>query len=233
MITLRSTARLTGLAYLGLAVCGLIGFLLIRRQLYVPGDAATTAANLVGQEGLARLGIAADLGVVLTQALAALGFFVLFRRVDGVAAGSVAAFGLVNAVVVLVATAFSATALEVAIDATSSSASDALLLYDLNAAAWRIGGLFFGLWLIPMGLAARNSGYLPRALGLLLVVGGIGYILSTFLAALAPTASGVADALVLPATVGEFWMIGHLLTRGGASIPDKLGQLDPNEGLPA
>ena len=218
------TARLTGLAYLGLAGCGLVGFLLIRSRLYAPDDAATTAARLVAHEGLARVGLAADLGVVLTQALAALGFFRVFRRVDGVAAASVAAFGLVNAVVVLVATVFSATSLEVALagaagPSTGAAAAQVQLLYHLEGAAWRIGGLFFGLWLIPMGRAALRSGAVPPLLGRLLVVGGVGYLVGTFVGQLAPDVPAVADLLVVPATVGEFWMIGYLLVRGAGKRP--------------
>src|SRR5437763_7914544 len=143
MATMRRWAQLTGLAYLVLAVSGIVGFLLIRRQLYVPDDAMRTAANLVAHEGLARLGIAADLVTVLAQALAAVGFFLVFRRVDSVGAALITAFGLVNCVVVLVATAFSATALQVALRGGPTSASDALMLYDLNAATWAAGGLFF------------------------------------------------------------------------------------------
>ena len=58
MTTMRRWAQLTGLAYLVLFVSGIVGFFLIRRQLYVPDDAMRTAANLVAHEGLARLGIA-------------------------------------------------------------------------------------------------------------------------------------------------------------------------------
>ena len=91
MTTVRRWAQLTGLAYLVLFVSGIVGFLLIRRQLYVPGDAMRTAANLVAHEGLARLGIAVDLVTVLAQALAAVGFFLVFRRVDSVGAASITA----------------------------------------------------------------------------------------------------------------------------------------------
>lgn len=215
-----NTARVTGLAYLGLAVSGLVGFLLIRNQLYVADDAAATAANLVEHEGLARLGIAADLTVVVTQALAAVWFFKLFRAVDAFAAGALAAFGLVNSVVVLVGAMFSTTALEVALDGAAAPSGDraatALLLSDLTGAAWAVGGLFFGLWLIPMGWLTLRSGGMPRALGWLLVVGGLGYILNAYLVHLAPGASAVANAVVVPASVGEFWMIGYLLTRSSS-----------------
>src|ERR687891_2683456 len=115
MTTTKKTARLAGIAYLGLGISGALGFLLIRSQLFEPGDAAATSMNLIEHEGLARLGIAADLTVVLTQSLAALYFFKLFRDVNTFAAGSLAAFGFMNSVAILVATAFSATALQVAL----------------------------------------------------------------------------------------------------------------------
>ena len=81
------TARETGLAYLGLAVTGLLGFLLIRSQLFVADDPQATLANLTEHETLARLGVALELGVVLTQALVAVWFYRLFRSVSSVAAG--------------------------------------------------------------------------------------------------------------------------------------------------
>jgi hypothetical protein len=125
----------------------------------------------------------------------------------------------VNSVVVLVATTFSATALQVALRGGPTSASEALMLYDLNAATWNAGGLFFGLWLIPMGWLTLRSGSMPRVLGWILVVGGVGYVLSTFVIFLAPDASGLAGVLPLPATVGEVWMIGYLLIKGMPGRP--------------
>jgi hypothetical protein len=214
MTSEKRTARIAGLAYLGLAISGLLSFLLIQSQLYVAGDAARTAANLVAHEGLARFGIVADVATVLTQAVTAVLFWQLFRQVHPVGAGSIAAFGMVNAVVILVATACSATALDVALSADATSANDALLLYELNRAAIKLGGLFFGLWLIPMGWLADRSGYMPRLLGWILIGGGVGYVLSVFVAALVPDASGAVYALTIPATIGELWMVGYLLTRG-------------------
>lgn len=215
MTTTKKTARLAGIAYLGLGISGVLGFLLIRSQLFEPGDAAATAMNLIEREGLARLGIAADLTVVLTQSLAALYFFKLFRDVNTFAAGSLAAFGFMNSAAVLVATAFSATALEVALDgAAPTAAATALLLYDLNTAAWGVGGLFFGLWLIPMGWLVLRSGFMPRPLGWVLIAGGLGYMLSAYTSYLVPNADALAGALTVPASLGEFWMIGYLLIIG-------------------
>jgi Domain of unknown function (DUF4386) len=58
-----------------------------------------------------------------------------------------------------------------------------------------------------------RTGWMPRALGWILVGGGIGYVLSPFIRYLADLPS-VAEALALPASVGELWMVGYLLVRG-------------------
>ncbi len=214
MTTIRRTARITGLAYLGLAISGLLGYLLIRHQLHAPGDAAGTAANLVARQGLARLGVITDLAMVLTQAVTAVWFWKLFRPVHPVAAGSIAAFGLVNCALIMVAVTFSATALQVALRAHPTAAGQALLLYDLNGAALNLAAVFFGLWLIPMGWLAVRSGYMPRPLGWLLVGGGAGYLVSVVTGILLPGAPGIAYALTVPATAGELWMVAYLLARG-------------------
>ncbi len=79
MQELKKTARWAGLSYLGVGITGMIGFLLIRPELLVEGDTVATAANIVNHEALARLGVAMEIGIVATQALAALWFFRMFR----------------------------------------------------------------------------------------------------------------------------------------------------------
>ena len=207
------TARVTGLFYLGLAVTGALGFLTVRPMLFDADDAGTTLANLVAHESLARLGIALELLVVLTQTLTAVWFHRLFRTVDGTAAGSIAAFGLVNAVAILGSAAVLATALQVATGAPGD-ADTVQLLYLVSGNLWEVGGLFFGLWLVPMGWCVLRSGWLPRPLGWILVAGGVGYVLMTFVAYLAPGAGAVGDLLVIPATVGEVWILGYLIIFG-------------------
>jgi hypothetical protein len=213
MTDMKKTARAAGLWYLGLAIFGAVGYLAIRTQLYVPNDAATTAANLVEHESLARVGIAADMALVVTQSLAALYFFKLFRAVNAFAAGALAAFGLINAVAILVSVAFSATALKVALG--GGAAETVHMLYNLNDAMWGVGALFFGLWLIPMGYVVYTARLMPRALGAILVAGGATYVMSAFVMYLWPDApTGVSGVLTTLPTIGEVWMIGYLLTFG-------------------
>ena len=71
MESLVRTARVTGMLYLGLAVTGGLSFLLVRNEIFEPDHPAVTLSNLLAHESLARLGVALELGVVLTQALVA------------------------------------------------------------------------------------------------------------------------------------------------------------------
>ena len=220
--TLVRTARTTGLLYLGVALTGGLGFLLVRGRLFVEGDPTATLANLVANEGLARLGVILELGLVLTQVLCALWFYRLFRSVDPFAAGAIAVFGTVNAVAILVSSAMLATALDVAggaLQSPASAASTAHLLYVVSGQLWSVAGLFFGLWLIPMGWLARRSGWMPAALGWVLMIGGVGYVVSTFLTYAVPSTNGFANVLTIPATIGELWMVGYLLVIGIRRTP--------------
>jgi hypothetical protein len=211
------TARITGLLYLGITITGVLSYLVIRSELYDADDPVATLAQLVHNQSLAGLGVALELGIVLTQALAGLWFYRLFRTVDAFAAGSLAAFSFVNAIVILMSAVSLGTALEVATDpglvAGGDAAGTAQLMYVVSDQLWLAGEIFFGLWLVPMGRLVHLSGWMPRPLGWILIIGGVAYVVGPFLAYLTGD-SVVADLVVIPATIGEFWMIGYLLLRG-------------------
>jgi hypothetical protein len=208
------TARLTGVFYLALAITGGLGFLLVRPALFDPQAPAATLAHLVAHERLARLGLALEMGLVVTQTLAALWFYRLFRPVDDFAAGAIAVFGLFNAVAVFVSSAVLATALQVALQPVGAGGGEAQLMYLISNNLWDSGNLFFGLWLIPMGWCVLRSRWMPVALGWILIVGGIGYMLVPFINRGVPDAGAAVAVLPILASVGEFWMIGYLVSRG-------------------
>ncbi|WFE25433.1 DUF4386 domain-containing protein [Solwaraspora sp. WMMD791] len=214
MQELTRTARTTGLFYLGIAITAVLGFLIVRAQLLVADDPDATLANLVTHGALARAGVALELAIVVTQALTAVWFYRLFRPVSSVAAGGIAAFGLINAVVILVSAALLGTAIGVSAAPVGDAAATVQLLYLVSANLWSVGALFFGLWLIPMGWCVLRSGWMPRLLGWILLVGGVGYLLSPFVSYLARDAQVLVDAMVYPASVGEIWMVGYLLSYG-------------------
>lgn len=207
---LSNTAKITGFFYLGLALSGMMAFLFARSKLYIESDAMATAANLVTQEGLARFGIAAELALVVFQALTGLYFFKLFQKENFLAAFSLAVFAMVNSIIILIANAFWLNSLMQAL----SEVDVALVMYSfqLHESIWVVGKLFFGLWLIPMGYLTIKS-KMNRVLGNVLVIGGLGYIISVFMGILLPNMSTIAEIITIPATIGEFWMIGYLLFK--------------------
>jgi hypothetical protein len=238
MISLARTARLTGAAYLGLAVTGLLGFLVVRPQLQSPDDPAATVANILENGVLAHLGVGLELLVVITQALAALGFYALYRGERPIVAYAVATFGMANALAILASAAMLSTSVSVANDPALAPAGDTAgtvaLLYTLSDSFWAVGAIFFGLWLIPMGWFMVSTKRMPRILGIILIAGGIGYVLSAMLTATIETLpTTIADALVLPATVGELWTVGYLLIRGirSENSPAALPTAEPAERI--
>jgi hypothetical protein len=217
--TFRRDCALTGLFYLGLAVCGGVGFMVIRPDLFAQDDPARTLANLMEQEGLARIGIALELGVATFQALASIWFAKLFRETDSFAAGALAAFGMANSIALLVSTALLRTALDVAIGPTGAEAQMSHLLILLSSRMWDVANVFFGLWLIPMGWLVWRANLAHRALGWILIVGGIGYVPLPYIGILAPNAGAWVGLLPVAASIGEFWMIGLLLWIGLRPAP--------------
>jgi hypothetical protein len=123
---------------------------------------------------------------------------------------------MMNSAVIMVSAISMGAALEVATTSNLSleyKVTSIQLLQLLSTNAWGVGSLFFGLWLIPMGYIIVSSKRMPVWLGRVIIIGGCGYLLSTFFKYLGFT-NPFMEALVIPATVGEFWIIGYLLIYG-------------------
>lgn len=208
------TARVTGIFYLLLAISGVLGFMIFHSQIYV-SDPAITLENLTSKESIARARLVFELLIIVSQALAAVWFYKLFKDINGLAAWTLGIWGMMNSAVIMVSAISMGASLEVA--SSNQSIEDKVTLIYLLALlitnAWGVGSLFFGLWLIPMGYIIVSSNRMPRWLGFTLIAGGIGYLLSAFLK-YAGVSSPLVDILVIPATVGEFWIVGYLLIFG-------------------
>ncbi len=209
------TARITGVWYLMLAVSGVIGFLVLHPRIYATGDAAKTLANLTANEMVARMRLLLEFFIIASQAMAAVYFFKLFKNINHFAAWALAAWGTMNAAAIMI----SAMAMGGAIQVASSDliTSDKVIVIQIFMQfiqhAWGVGSLFFGLWLIPMGYIVVSSQRMPVWLGRVLIIGGAGYLASAFIGYLGVKGTWVG-LLTIPATLGEFWMIGYLLIFG-------------------
>ena len=209
------TARITGVWYLMLAISGMAGFLVLHPQIFISGDISKTAANLNEHATLARMRLLLEFVIVVSQALSAVYFFKLFKDINPFASWALAAWGMINAGAIMMSAIAMAGAINVAnADITASDSLIMIQIFDqVITNAWGVGSLFFGLWLIPMGHIVVSSQRMPVWLGRVLILGGFGYLASTFLQYM--DIHGVwVEMLVIPATVGEFWMIGYLLIFG-------------------
>jgi len=213
---LMATARLTGIWYLLLAISGVLGFLFFHSQIFVSDDPQKTLTNLMVLESTSRIRLLLELVIITSQALAAVWFYKLFIEIEPWAAFAIGSWGLMNSVAIMVSAISMGAAIEIANFASPTFQEKVILIQLLSSIishAWIVGGLFFGLWLIPMGYVVITSKRMPIWLGRILIIGGIGYILSTFFNCIGFSHS-LLDFLTIPATIGEFWMIGYLLLYG-------------------
>jgi hypothetical protein len=209
------TARTAGFWYLMMAISGILGFLIFHPQVFDSADARITLTNLIEHESLARTRLLLEFAIIVSQALTAVWFYKLFRNINEWAAWSVGIWGMINSVAIMISAISMGSAIQIA--NSSQPLNDKIILIELLSSiitnAWGVGGLFFGLWLIPLGYIINSTKRMPIWLGRTLIAGGIGYLLSTVVNYIGIEIP-LSGYLTIPATVGEFWMIGYLLIFG-------------------
>ena len=218
----RRTARIAGLCYLLVLVFGAFAHLVVRGELYVPGDAAATAANLADRSTLFRLGYVADLLMATFLLLTAMALYRLLRHVHDDAARAMVVFAAVGSAITFAVLSSAFAALLASTEepypsalGDGGSAATSLLLLDTHHYGYLGAQVFFGLWLLPLGYLVYRSGMFPRWLGVLVVAGCVGFLVDTILVFLAPGVRDTLDPVVGTLTsVAELVMIAWLLIRG-------------------
>ncbi len=227
MASQKALARIAGSLYLVLAICGGFSELYVRASVKVPGDPAATAQNIADSATLFAVGLGTDLVNITCFLLAGLALYALLGRVNRIAAISMLAFNAVCVAIMSLNMLNHAAALTMATNpgytaafgAETSTALAALFL-DLHHYGYAIAQIFFGLWLLPLGYLVLNSGFLPRPLGVLVMVGCAGYLAGIPFTYLIPNTGGLAAIVSLPALVAELTLIGWLLIKGVKSEQD-------------
>ncbi len=211
-----NTARITGVWYLALAISGVLGFLIFHPQVFISGDAEKTLVNLMQAESTARIRLLFEFAIVVSQAFAAVWFYKLFKGIHESAAWALGIWGMMNSMAIMVSAMAMASAISIAgaaVQPVGEVVAHISILQNLSSNAWGVGGLFFGLWLLPMGYIVTKSRRMPVWLGRVIILGGFGYLISTFFE-YAGIDFYLNRFLTIPATIGEFWMIGYLLIFG-------------------
>ncbi len=222
-------------------MCGGFSELYVRSSVKVPGDAAATADNISASATLFRIGALTDLVNVACFLVLALVLYGLLKPVSAKAALAMLVF---NAVSVAVMTANMVNHLGALQAATSqndagafgAASSDALatLFLDMHSHGYLVAGIFFGLWLLPLGYLLFRSRYAPRALGALVMIGSFGYVADAVTNVLFPTVGETLTPLmVLPSALAEVSLILWLLAKGLDVQPRAHHVPAPAEHVPA
>lgn len=207
--SIQKTARITGFLYMLLIPLGVFGMLYVPATLFVPEDIAATAQNIMANETLYRLSI---MSALLTQVVQI--FVVLFLYKVLKPAGNNLAILMVIFILVAVPIAmlnelnqFAVLILLNGAEYLTAFTTDQIqalvgLFLDLRHAGIVIAQIFWGLWLFPMGYLVFKSNYIPRIIGILLIVACFGYLVDSFIFFFNPD-FGV--------TFSEFTFLGELL----------------------
>ncbi|MBN1217342.1 MAG: DUF4386 domain-containing protein [Anaerolineae bacterium] len=194
MNSLKQTARIVGILYLIITVFAPFSMMYVPSTLIAPGDAATTANNTLASEGLFRAGIASDAVVFLIEIVLTVMLYVLLKPVSKTLSLAAAFARLAMTVIqgINLLNYFMVLLLLSGADYLSGFEPNqlhALVLLFFNAHEYVafIWGLFFGLHLLALGYLVYRSGYIPRILGVLLVVTSLCYLTQSFGNILCPT----------------------------------------------
>ncbi len=215
-------ARVAGVLYLALVPLGIFGLLYVPSTLIVPGDAATTARNILASESVFRLSIVSALIVQVVNILVVLLLYKLLKPVNKNMALLMVIFLLVGVPIAMLNELNQFAILLVlhggdALKVFTAEQLQALvpLFLGLHKQGILIAQMFWGLWLLPMGYSVFKSGFLPRILGGLLIIGCFGYLIDTLTYFLIPAFAGTISAIVTtPAGIAELLFALWLLIKG-------------------
>jgi len=222
MNSTKRIARIAGVLYLLVGIFGGFAEGFVEPRMYVAGNAAATAQNLVANSGLARLGVVADLLDGTVFVFLALTLYILLRHVHKSATRAMLVLVALASGITCVAAVFEFEGLRVATGAvdlaafgTAGSNALVLLLLDAQHYGLLVAQIFFGLWLVPLGYLAYKSGMFFKPLGVLLVVGGACYLLDMLAAFLVPDVGrAIHGYITIPSAIAEIWTVGYLLVVG-------------------
>lgn len=222
MNSITKTARVAGLLYLLVAFTGAFSIMYVPSTLIVPGDAETTAVNILASEGLFRAGMMSGFVCRISFVFLAVALYRLFRDVDRTHALLMLALVIAAAPVAFLNMLNQAAALVVLRGGDSLSAftteqlqAIAMMFLNLHEQGIAAVGIFWGLWLFPFGVLVFKSGFLPRILGILLIISCFAYLAGSLTALLLPRYGDiVSQVTAAPAGLGEFAIMLWLVIRG-------------------
>jgi len=180
----------------------------VPNKLIVPGDVAATAGNILAHETMFRAAIANEIFGSIMFVFLVLALYRLLGGIDRTHALVMAVLALLSVPISFAGMAFEVGALNVL------HAPDlAMLLVRLHGSAILVNEVFWGLWLFPFGILVMRSGFLPRILGILLIVNAFAYPIDSLAHLLLPGSARFVGQLMMIPETGELWIMLCLLFK--------------------
>jgi hypothetical protein len=221
MTSTNNSGRFAGLLYVLTSFVGFFAMGYVPSKLFVHANAVATASNIAASETLFRLGIAAALIGQAGFIFVALALYDLLKGVNRRHASLMVLLIVVSIPIAFVNELNSIAALLLVRGADflatfEKSQRDALamLLLNLHHHGFVVAEIFWGLWLFPLGLLVYRSHFLPRFLGVWLVLAGLAWVILSLTGILLPQYQDKVDTFCQPAFFGEIAFMLWLLIRG-------------------
>src|SRR6202163_4348255 len=227
MSSTNNPGRVAGFLYLLLVLGGPLRLVYIPSKLFVHGNATATAANIAAHEWLFRLGIVSDLFGAVVLIFLSLACYRLFKGVDQYLAVLVVILGgVMPALIYFVGVVSDAGALMLVRGADFLSVFDkpqrdalAMLFLRLRDQQNTAAEVLWGLWLLPLAILVYRSRFLPRFLGVWLVINGLAYVVLCLTGELFPQYYNKAFIMSQPALFGELAFMLWLVIKGSNPQP--------------
>jgi len=209
MNSIKNLSRLTGATYLLMVPFGILGILYVPNAILVTGDMSATMSNIIAHRPMFHFSIFASLVVQLIQIVLVLLLYKLLSHASKTAGVLMIAFiipavsiAMLNEVNLLAISSLVSGAAYTASFTTAQIQGLVGLLFEMHQSGVFVAQIFWGLWLFPMGYLAYHSGYIPKIIGLLLMIGCFGYLADSLLFVL---------NIDVGFTVSEFTFLGEVL----------------------
>lgn len=229
MNTQNKTARVAGLLYLVTVVTGIFSLIVVPSHINAHGDASATISNIVAFESLFRLGIAAGALGYVAFLLLPFALYKLLSPVNRDVAVLMVVLAVACVPIYFVAIANRLDILSLLdgsakqqVFSSGQLQAKVVSLLDAYGNKVLISEIFWGLWLLPFGYLVFKSGFLPKILGVLLMIGCFSYLM-TFTGQLLFPRYTIPGFVMWPASFGEIGICLWLLLMGVRGSKDQVG----------
>ncbi|MBG6128967.1 glucan phosphoethanolaminetransferase (alkaline phosphatase superfamily) [Aquimarina sp. EL_43] len=199
----KKNARIAGLLYIISTFPMAFTELYVRSKLIVWGDAAATANNIINSKSLYSIGFVCDVVGSTLFLLVPLALYKLLKHVNKEYATLMVILALISVPMMAINMINHATVLELLRDVDYLNAFKpdqlhALMMISLDAhgTGYLIAQIFFGLWLLPLGLLVYKSKVIPRILGILLVAASVCYLIQFVTIFIFPNYGSIINPIV-------------------------------------